>query len=119
MATKAEAQQPAGETLKLVPIGQAMQSHHSVRLGESYDEVYAILQVKSLAIWDSTAEMPDEITPYFVTLMAHNKMDLIGVSATVYQRILFKAGDEGEKAITSIRTLVNNAFVNNQDVEDY
>jgi len=119
MATKAEANQLAGELLRLVPIGQALQSQHDTRMGEAYDEVYAQLQVKGLAIWDSTGEMPDEITPFFVVLMAHNKLDLVGVSTELYQRILFKAGSDGEKATDNIRNLVNPSYTSDDEQTDY
>ena len=116
MTSKTEAKQLAAELLKIVPIGQAMQSQHDTRMGEAYDEVYGALQVKQLAIWDSTGEMPDEISPHFVTLMAHNKMDMYKVSDSLYQRILFRAGDEGEKAIGNIRYLVNGSYIS-EDME--
>lgn len=119
MATKAEAKQLAGEMLRLVPINQSMQSHHDTRMGEAYDEVYAQLQVKGLAIWESTAEMPDEITPFFIVLMAYNKMDVVGVSDTLYQRILFKSGDEGEKAIGAIRNQVVASYTTEDHPTDY
>jgi len=119
MTTKTEAKQLAAEMLKIVPIGQAMQSQHDTRMGEAYDEVYGQLQVKGLAVWDSTGEMPDEITPYFVTLMAHNKFDLYKVSDSLYQRILFKAGPEGEKAVGNIRYLVNGSYISEDDETDF
>lgn len=119
MASKTEAKQLAGELLRIVPINQTMQSHLDVRMGEAYDEVYAMLQVKGLAIWASSAEMPDEITPHFVALMAYNKMDLIGISNALYQRILFKTGDEGEKSIGAIRNLVNASYTSQEEPTDY
>ena len=119
MTSKTEAKQLAGELLKIVPIGQAMQSQHDTRMGEAYDEVYGSLQVKGLAVWDSTAEMPDEITPFFVTLMAHNKMDQYSVSDKLHGRILFKAGEDGEKAIGNIRNLVNGSYISEDDETDW
>ncbi len=119
MTTRAEAMQRAAELLKIVPIGQAMQSQHDTRMGEAYDEVYAQLQVKSLAVWDSADEMPDELSPHFVTLMAHNKMDMYKVSDSLYQRILFKAGSEGEKAIGNIRNLVHGSYISEDEQTDF
>ncbi len=119
MASKTEAKQLAGELLRLVPVGQSMQPHHDTRMGEAYDEVYAQLQVKKLAIWDSTGEMPDEITPFFVVLMAHNKMDVVGVSDILHQRILFKAGNDGEKATDNIRNVVNSSYTSDDEETDY
>lgn len=119
MASKAEAQQMCGELLKLVPIGQALQSQHDAKMSEAYDEVYAELEVMNLPVWATTAEMPDEITPHFVNLMAYNKIDVYPVSQTLYQRILFKVGDGGEKAKEAIRALMNSAYCNIDEATDY
>ena len=119
MATKAEAKQLCAEELRLVPVGQAMQSHHDTRMGEAYDQVYAALQVKRLAVWDATASMPDEIVPHFVALMADNKKDIVGVSDAIYQRILFRVGSNGEKAFDNIRNLINPSFQTQDRQTDY
>jgi hypothetical protein len=119
MTSKTEAKQLTGELLKITAIGQAMQSQHDTRMGEAYNEVYGALQVKGLAIWDASGEMPDEISPHFVYLMAHNKMDSYKVSDSLYQRILFKAGNEGEKAIGNIRNLVNGSYISEDDETDF
>ena len=99
MASKAETKQLAAELLKITVIGQSFQSQHDVRLGEAYDEVYARLNTLGLPVWDKSAEMPNEITPHFVALMAFNKMLLYGVSNAIFQRILNRVGEDGEKAI--------------------
>jgi hypothetical protein len=119
MTSRTEAKQLAGERLKIVPIGQPMQAQHDTRMGEAYDEVYAQLQVKGLAVWDSTGEMPDELSPYFVTLMAQNKMEIYTVSDPLYQRITFKAGPDGEKAIGNIRNLVNGSYISEDEQTDF
>lgn len=118
MASKAETQQLAGELLRLVPIGQALQAHHDVRMGEAYDEVYAELEVLGLPMWGSN-EMPDEITPHFVNLMAYNKADLYGISDALYQRILLKVGDKGEKAKDDIKSLMAEDYYSSNDPTDY
>ena len=119
MASKAEAKQLAAEMLRIVPVGQTMQSHIDTRMGEAYDEVYGALQVKTLTTWDSSGEMADEITPHFVVLMAFNKMDIIGVSDALYQRISIKAGKDGENAISHIRQIVTNSDQSPDDETDY
>ena len=119
MASKAETQQLCGELLRLVPIGQTLQSHHDARMSEAYDEVYAELEALNLPVWATDAEMPDEITPHFVNLMAYNKADLFGISDSLYQRILVKVGNEGQKAKDAIKALMNAAYYNNDDPTDY
>ena len=121
MASKAETKQLAAELLKITVIGQSFQSQHDVRLGEAYDEVYARLNTLGLPVWDKSAEMPNEITPHFVALMAWNKIDLYRVSNSLYQRILNKVGDDGAKAISSIRALMSAPYSpsENTDPTDY
>ena len=114
MASKAETKQLAGELLRIVPIGQTLQSHHDTRMGEAYDEVYAELQSIGLPVWDTDEEMPDEITPHFVGLMAFNKADLFGISDNLYQRILIKVGDEGNKAKAKMREILANSYYSSE-----
>ncbi len=51
--------------------------------------------------------------------LAHNKMDMYKVSDSLYQRILFKAGNEGEKAIGNIRNLVNGSYISEDEETDF
>lgn len=119
MASKVEAKQLAGELLGIVPIGQAMQSQHNVKMGEAYDEVHAELETLNLPVWATTEEMPDEITPHFIGLMAFNKMDLYGISDSRYQRILLKVGPEGDTAKDAIRLLMSAAYSSTDAPTDY
>lgn len=119
MTTKAEAQQRAAEMLKVVAIGQGVDSQIDTRLGEAYDEVYARLQMEGLAVWLSSAAMPDEITPHFVALMAENKMGQIPVSEKTMAEILRRTGNDGEIAIGMIRKYVNSAYEDNEPITDY
>ena len=119
MASQAEAQQLAGELLRLIPIGQALQSQHNVKMGEAYDEVYAELENIGLALWAKADEMPDEITPHFTALMAWNKRNIYGLSEALYQRLLLQVGDEGKKAISRIRMLLSQAYSNADEATDY
>jgi hypothetical protein len=119
MASKAEAKQFAAEMLRLVPVGQSLQPHHDTRMGEAYDEVYAMLQVKQLATWDSSGEMPDEITPHFVVLMAYNKRNIVGISDTLYQRIQVDAGRDGETAVRHIRNAITPSYSTEDEATDY
>jgi len=119
MASKAETQQLAGELLRLVPIGQALQSQDDTRMGEAYDEVYARLETKGVSVWETTEEMPDEITPYFIHLMAFNKMNLYGISDNLAVRIKIEVGDEGNKAIGTIKSLMAEPFSSAEQPTDY
>ncbi len=119
MATKAEAQQRAAEMMKIVPVGQAVDANIDARLGEAYDEVYARLQLEGLAIWLSTEAMPDEVVPYFVALMAENKMGQIPVSEKTAAEILRRTGPDGEVAMGMIRKFLNTSYEDNEPITDY
>ncbi|MCZ6897636.1 MAG: hypothetical protein O7D95_02855 [Betaproteobacteria bacterium] len=119
MASKAEAQQLAGELLRLIPVGQALQSQHNTRMGEAYDEVYAELENIGLALWDTADEIPDEITPHFTAMMAWNKRNIYGISEALYQRLLLQVGDESKKAISRIRMLLSQAYSNADEPTDF
>ena len=43
-------------------------------------------------------EMADEVTPHFIALMAFNKMNLFGVSDSLYTRIVNQVGVDGSTA---------------------
>ena len=119
MASQAEAKQAAGIILGITVIGQALQSQHTVQMGEAYDEVYAELENIGLALWAKADEMPDEITPHFTALMAWNKRTTYGISEARYQRLLLQVGDEGKKAISRIRMLLSQAYSNADEATDY
>lgn len=119
MTSKAEAKQLAGELLKIVPINQAMQSQDDTRMGEAYDQVYADLREEGLATWATSGEMNDEITPHFIALMAYNKLDSYPTSDSLYQRILRRAGFNGENAKREIRKLITPAYESLDEPTDY
>lgn len=113
MASKSEAKQLAGELLRLVPVGQSMQAQHDAKMGEAYDEVWGRLESLGVPVWDKDDEMPDEVTPYFVYLMAHNKMDLYGISDSLYVRIANRVGPEGQNALIEIKALMEEPYYTN------
>jgi len=119
VASKTEAKQRAGEILRLTAIGQSLESQNDTRMGEAYDEVYARLEILGLTSWDTDEEMPDEVTPNFLWLMAHNKMDLIGVSTELRNRIISHTGIDGEAAIREIRGLVRSTYASQSEPEDF
>lgn len=114
MASKTEAKQLAGELLRIVPVGQALQSQHDVKMGEAYDEVWARLENLGLPVWEKTDDMPDEITPHFVGLMALNKMNLYGISDSLALRILSQTGQDGNLALMEIKALMSEPFTTNE-----
>ena len=106
MTTKAEAVQLAAEFMRIVPVGQSLQSQHDARIKDAYDWTYSKLENRGLAVWASTGAMPTEVTPHFVALMSLRASEYEGVSPEVYQKIILKAGPNGETAESEIRSLV-------------
>lgn len=106
MTTKAEMRQRVGEDLSLVPVGQDLEFQDQARIDATFEEVYARLKQKGLATWASTAEVPEELTPYFALLMLQK---LAGLSYSVpdsrYQRIQIEAGPDGEAALATLAEL--------------
>jgi hypothetical protein len=87
MATKAEVRNRAANDLGLLRLNQDLQAQDVTRIEAGYDEVYAQLKKEGLAIWASTAEVPDELVPHMVALVADNCLATYGVSPERFQRI--------------------------------
>ena len=119
MATRNEVRDRAANDLGLLMLGQSLQAQDSTRILAGYDEVYASLKKDGLATWASTAEVPDEVVPYMVTLVAHNCLNVYGVSVERYNRIMLLAGTNGEVARGEIRRLVKPDYVSMDDPTDY
>ncbi len=105
MTTKVEMRQRVAEDLALVPIGQALETQDQVRIDAAFDEVYLRLKEKGLAIWASSSEVPDRLTPYFAIMMQERLLVSYSISDARYQRIKLDAGDHGEKAMKYISEL--------------
>jgi len=108
--TKTEAKQRAAELLKIVPIGQSMESQDDTRMGEAYDEIYAKLQINGTAIWASSGSMPDEVVDDFVHLMADNKINLYPVSDNLYAKIKSRVGKDGIDSLNNIRRQLGDVY---------
>lgn len=119
MATKAQCQQATAELLRLVPVGQAVQSNYDSVLDSAYDEVYDQLEDLGLATWADTDSMPDRVTRHFVELMAFNKMALVGTSLPLRESILMRVGDDGKKAIDAIRSKITPSYESLDEPTDY
>ena len=87
MATTAEVIDRAANDLGLLRLGQTLQSQDNTRISAAYDEVYAMLVNEGLAIWASTADVPDALVPHVAALMADNCINTYGVSKERFQRI--------------------------------
>lgn len=86
-ATKAEIRQHVAERLRLVPIGQAVQSQDQTNLDLHYDQIYAELKVMGLATWASTGSVPTELQGHMANLVAFDATDIYHVSDNLYVRL--------------------------------
>lgn len=107
MATASEIRDRAANDLGMLRLGQSLQAQDSTRITDAYTEVYAKLRKNGLATWASTAEVPDEVVPHVVAMVARNCLNTYSCSQERYQRIMIAAGAEDKTALREIRCLVN------------
>ena len=99
--------------LGILRIGQALQEDKRMRIEEAYTETYAQLNTESINTWG--ADIPDEVVPHVVSIMALNCCDDFGVSAARYQRIVAKANI----ALREIRKHTTPDYESLTSVEDF
>lgn len=117
--TKAQIRDRAAEELGILPIGQTLQAQDDARITQAYNEVYADLKGEGLATWASTASVPDECVPHVVMLVAHSLVGAYSVSQDRMNRILLKAGADGDRAKRELRRVVQNHHVSATGPRDY
>ena len=89
--TKAEIRDRAGNDLGILPLNGSLQSQDVTRIESAYDEIYAQLKKDGVAVWASTANVPNELVPYVVALVADDCLNTYGVSEARYIRIKSEA----------------------------
>ena len=89
----------AGADLGILRLNQQLQDQDKVRSESAYKEVYAQLKKEGLATWPYDENVPDEVVPYVVSLVAENCLATYGVSDKRYQRIKVEAA----RAMAEIR----------------
>lgn len=110
MATKEEVRQMVGEDLAIVPIGQTLEYQDQAKIDAMYDQVYLKLKKKGLATWPSTAEVPDELVPYFALMIKEKLLTAYSVPDTRYNRIMLEAGPDGATAQLRLSELATPEF---------
>lgn len=115
MATKSEVRNRALQALGVIAIGATPQAQDATRVDAGFDEIYADIKNEGLAIWASTAAMPNEIVPHMVALVAWNCVDDYGVSPARYQRLQIAQA----AAMPKIRALVVPAYESMENATDY
>lgn len=119
MATKAEIRQRVAEDLGLVPIGQTVESQDQARIDATFDEVYATLKDKGLAIFTSTGPVPARLVPSLCLLMSVKLLTSYSVPESRYVRITTEAGPDGSLATQVFAGLAKDTYVADSSVEDF
>ena len=104
MATAAKIREMAATRLGILGEGETLPSYESADLDQAYAEVYAELEIRDMATWDSDEDIPDAFAHYVTTLVAAARVDDYGISNDRYQRIMAAAS----RAIPQILELQTN-----------
>ena len=115
MATKTEVIERAATDLGILRLGQSLQSQDDARIEAGYNEVYQGLEEQGLAIWTTTGEVPTNLVPYVVALVANNCAPSYSVSDKRFQRISFS----NINALREIKRIVAPEYESVEPVTDY
>lgn len=115
MATAAEIRNRALRMLGVLSLAQTAESNDVTEVDAYYAEVYADLKDDGLTTWSLAAEVPTELVPHVVALVALHGTETYGPSPARYQRIVAKAAI----AKREIRRLVTPAYESVDDPTDY
>lgn len=88
MASAAEIRNKAAKKLGLFGTGQTLRSQISADLDKAYEEVFAELDVQTIATWSFAGDVPEELVRSVVSLVAGARVDEYSVPAEKYARIV-------------------------------
>ncbi len=77
----------ATDYLGILTLGQSLQSQDFTRIKQAYNEVYAYLKTKNLVTWVSSGDVPTNLVPHVVAMVANNCYNVYGVSKDRFARI--------------------------------
>ena len=95
----------ASDYLGILELGQSLEHKDSVRILQGIDEVYEYLKTKGLATWASTGSVPDDLVPFFNSLVANNCYPAFKLDVNRQNKIIL----DSRTAESSIRELVSNS----------
>ena len=113
--TKAQIKDRTANRLGVLARGQTLDHDDSERIEQGFNEVYEYLKKMNLASFSSTASVPNDIVPFFVTMIAYNCIDDFAVSNDRYARIV----NDFATAELKIRQLVTPDYISQDDPRDY
>ena len=101
MTTATKLREQVAYRLGILGEGESLRAYQTADLDEAYAEVYAQLDVRDMATWDTDEEVPDEYAPHVVSLVAASRADAYGIPNDRYQRIMMAES----KALGDIKEL--------------
>lgn len=116
---KTEIRNRALRRLGVLGWGGTPNTNVSNDMDQVYTEVYAALEEEGLTTWAVTAEVPDAYVPHMVNLCALQRASEHKVSPQRYEKLVLEAGPNGERAMSSIRSLKATAYQSTTEVEYY
>ncbi len=117
--TKAQTRDRAATELGIKRLNQPLTDKDKTRIESAYDEVYGYLKKEGLATWASTGSVPNDIAPYVVLLVALNCTETYSIPDSRMQRLVAKAGIDGNLALREIRKLVTPEYVSLDSPTDF
>lgn len=120
MATRAEIRARALQVLGVVRIGQSAKAEDDTEIGTAYDELYEKLKKEGLATWVLTGNVPLELAPHVVRLVALSRTDgTYPISNDRLQRLVLQTGQNGELSLREIRRLTTTKHESLEEPRDF
>lgn len=105
----------ATDYLGILMLGQSLQSQDHTRIKQAYNEVYDYLKTKNLVTWVSSGDVPTNLVPHVVAMVADNCKDTYGISNDRFLRLK----DAFNRAEPKIRELVLPKFVSQVEPKNF
>lgn len=118
MATREAIRDRVGNDLGILPFNQSLPPEHATRVDSAYEEVFADLQQRGLALWAyEDGDVPAEYVPHVVALSALNC--IISGSYAVPEERYARIATAAARALPEIRALVRGRFLTRDCPRDY
>lgn len=117
--SKSDIRQRVGEDLGLTALGQSLENQDKARIDATYDEVYSYIKSKGLAVWASTADIPDTAVPFYILMMLEKLLVSYSVPESRYVRIMSAAGPNGDVALANLAEATTPDYEDTEAEVDY
>lgn len=99
MATLAEIRQRTAKRLGRLGVGMTLSSADNSHLTSAYSELHAEWTELGIAVWASSADVPNKFSEPVIRALAARVADDFGVSNDRYQRIVSQGGQAAENML--------------------